>query len=223
MKELRLRLLSWGIENLQLQEFAKLRGKKTLGLCTSLNKCFSFIETVLTSYWPSSVQQFFWMKKKIPLQGSRSNFDFCSLLKEWFHFFYPSNSKKSLKANNRYIHVICWKQFQNMKWCDHIIWEEQEIEVVLLQTGKKITLSFLKRAASNTPSFTGINGNMIEKMIAISQKKRKMLGNLEVAQCALFLYTYVVHFAPPSFTSLSLTLSNISMMVQRGTVCGGVS
>ena len=173
VKELRLRLLSWGIENLQLQEFAKLRGKKTLGLCTSLNKCFSFIETVLTSYWPSSVQQFFWMKKKIPLQGSRSNFDFCSLLKEWFHFFYPSNSKKSLKANNRYIHVICWKQFQNMKWCDHIIWEEQEIEVVLLQTGKKITLSFLKRAASNTPSFTGINGNMIEKMIAISQKKKK--------------------------------------------------
>ena len=55
---------------------------------------------------------------------------------------------------------------------------------------------------------------MIEKMIAISQKK--MPGNLEVVQCALFLYTYVVHFAPPSFTSLSLTLSNISMMVQRG-------
>ena len=93
---------------------------------------------------------------------------------------------------------------------------------MLLQTGKKITLSFLKRAASNTPSFTGINGNMIEKMIAISQKKT-MPGNLEVVQCALFLYTYVVHFAPPSFTSLSLTLSNISMMVQRGTVCGGVS
>ena len=58
---------------------------------------------------------------------------------------------------------------------------------------------------------------MIEKIIAISQKK-EFPGNLELVQCALFLYTYMVHFAPPSFTSLSLTLSNISMMVQRGTV-----